>query len=140
MILVARTQRLFLPDMVKRREGGILNLASTAFAPGPLMAVYYASKAFVLSFSQALSNELKDSGVTVTALCPGATKTGFSVRAGTDKSNVAKTEIDVETFALAGDCGLMSGKEVVIPGFRNGMLKVGSNWSQRAPQRVPRDG
>src|SRR5205823_8206610 len=71
--------RLALPAMVERRRGAILNVASTAaFQPGPLMAVYYATKAYVLSFSEAIAEELRDSGVTVTALCPGPTATGFA--------------------------------------------------------------
>src|SRR5215471_9240341 len=70
--------RLFLPDMVKRSSGRILNLASTAaFQPGPTMSVYYATKAYVLSFTEAISNELAGTGVTATALCPGATESGF---------------------------------------------------------------
>src|SRR5262252_4477634 len=82
---------LFLPAMVERRRGRILNVASTAaFQPGPLMAVYYASKAYVLSFSEALANELSGSGVTVTALCPGPTITNFRERAGTGKVRLSK--------------------------------------------------
>jgi len=70
--------RLFLGPMIERRSGKILNVASTAgFQPGPLMSVYYATKAYVISFSEALANELDGSGVTVTCLCPGATDTGF---------------------------------------------------------------
>ena len=75
--------KLYLPDMVARRSGKILNVSSTAsFLPGPMQAVYYASKAFVTSFSQALSEELKDKGVTVTALCPGLVNTGFIESSG----------------------------------------------------------
>ena len=78
--------KLFLKGMTERRYGRILNLASTAaFEPGPLMAVYYASKAYVLSFSEALANELRGSGVTVTALAPGPTRTGFQKRAGLER-------------------------------------------------------
>jgi uncharacterized protein len=74
--------RRFLPGMVARRHGGILNIASTAaFAPGPLMAVYYASKAYILSFSRAISAEVRKHGVTVTTFCPGITATGFQTRA-----------------------------------------------------------
>jgi short-subunit dehydrogenase len=73
--------KVFLPDMVKRRQGGVLNVASlVAFFPGPLMAVYYATKAYVLSFTETLENELRGTGVTVTALCPGPTATGFSLK------------------------------------------------------------
>src|SRR5450759_4294399 len=75
---LAHLTRLFLPDMIKRGDGKILNLASTAsFQPGPAMSVYFATKAFVLSFSEAVNNEVRDKGVTVTALCPGSTESGF---------------------------------------------------------------
>src|SRR6202044_3100474 len=83
--------RLFLPAMLARRSGKILNVASTAaFQPGPLMAVYYATKAYVLSFSQALANEVRGSGVTVCCFCPGATNTGFAKRAGLEGSRLFK--------------------------------------------------
>src|SRR4051812_46462035 len=81
--------KLFARDMVKRRRGRILNVASTAaFAPGPLMAVYYATKAYVLSLSEALANELQGTGVTVTALCPGPVETGFQQRAQMEASRL----------------------------------------------------
>src|SRR6202790_2259799 len=80
---VTHLTRLFLPAMLARRHGKIMNVASTAaFQPGPLMAVYYATKAYVLSFSEALANETGGSGVTVTAVCPGPTATAFQKRAG----------------------------------------------------------
>ena len=80
---------LFLQGMLARQQGKILNVASTAsFQPGPLMAVYYASKAYVLSFSEALANELQGTGVTVTALCPGPTHSGFQARAKMEDSNM----------------------------------------------------
>ncbi|WP_261392399.1 SDR family NAD(P)-dependent oxidoreductase [Priestia flexa] len=81
--------KLFLPEMVERNEGRILNIASVAsFLPGPLMAVYYATKAYVLSFTEALENELKDTNITISALCPGPTKTGFSDRANLSSSKL----------------------------------------------------
>src|SRR5947208_1335232 len=89
--ITALTQltRLFLPAMVARRNGRIMNVASTAgFQPGPLMAVYYASKAYVISFTEAIASELKESGVSVTCFCPGATETGFASRAGNDKTRL----------------------------------------------------
>ena len=83
--------KLFLGPMLERRSGRIMNVASTAgFQPGPLMAVYYATKAYVISFSEALANELADKGVTVTCLCPGATETGFAGRAGNDATRLFK--------------------------------------------------
>ena len=75
--------KLFLPDMIKRGQGGVMNVASlVGFFPGPMMSVYYATKAYVLSFTEALANEVSGTGVTVTALCPGLTSTGFVDRSG----------------------------------------------------------
>ncbi|NWJ44416.1 MAG: SDR family oxidoreductase [Chloroflexi bacterium] len=114
--------RLFLPGMVARRFGKILNIASTAaFQPGPLMAVYYATKAFVLSFSEALYNELSGTGVTVTVLCPGPSQTGFQKRAAMEKSKLVsgKKIMDATTVARIGYDALNKGKMTVIPGFRN---------------------
>lgn len=83
--------RLFLPAMIARRHGKIMNVASTAaFQPGPLMAVYYATKAYVLSFSEALANEVAGTGVVVSCFCPGATDTGFQKRAGMENSRLFK--------------------------------------------------
>jgi uncharacterized protein len=116
--------KLFLKGMTERRYGRILNLASTAaFEPGPLMAVYYASKAYVLSFSEALANELRGSGVTVTALAPGPTRTGFQKRGQLEDSRLVQGEIaDATSVALAGYRGLMAGKTIVIPGFSNKLI------------------
>ncbi|MBI4004138.1 MAG: SDR family NAD(P)-dependent oxidoreductase, partial [Candidatus Omnitrophica bacterium] len=116
--------RLLLPGMIKQRAGKILNVASTAaFQPGPLMAVYYASKAYVLSFSEALANELRGTGVTVTALCPGPTRTNFQSRAGVGDSLLGRSgAADAASVARAGYRGLMAGKSVVIPGLRNRVL------------------
>lgn len=117
--------RLVLPDMVARKRGRILNVASTAsFAPGPLMAVYYATKAYVLSFSEALQNELKSSGVTVTALCPGPTRTGFAEAAGISGSNLfsGPNVMDAGPVAQAGYEAMMRGRAVVVPGFMNKVL------------------
>lgn len=117
--------RLFLPPMLERRAGKVLNVASTAgFQPGPLMAVYYATKAYVISFSEALADELRGSGVTVTCLCPGATDTGFQSRAGTENTVLFKKlrPMDAETVAGDGYRALMAGKTLVISGFRNWLL------------------
>jgi len=110
--------------MVSRRHGRILNVASTAaFQPGPLMAVYYATKAYVLSFSEALANELADTGVTVTALCPGPTRTGFQAEAGLADSRMAKGPMmSSARVAGAGYRGMLRGKRVVIPGLANKLL------------------
>jgi short-subunit dehydrogenase len=129
--------RLLLPDMVRRNRGKILNVASTAaFQPGPLMAVYYATKAYVLSFSQALSEELKDTDVTVTTLCPGPTATGFGRRAGTDDRIIlgGLLSTDVQYVARAGYEGLMKGKPVVIPGKLNWL---GTELVRLLPRSLP---
>src|SRR6266513_456402 len=85
--------KLFMPAMIKARAGRVLNVASTAaFQPGPLMAVYYATKAYVLSFSEALADELRNTGVKVTALCPGPTATGFADAAGMAESHLVRGE------------------------------------------------
>jgi short-subunit dehydrogenase len=113
--------KLFLPQMVQRRCGKILNVASTAaFQPGPMMAVYYASKAYVLSFSQALGEELHGSGVSVSCLCPGPTTSGFQARAAMQKSKLMSgTMMGARAVALAGYRGLMRKQPVIIPGARN---------------------
>ena len=91
VLALTHLSRLFLPAMVEAGRGKILNLASTAaFQPGPLMAVYYASKAYVLSLSEALAEELRGTGVTVTVLCPGATRTEFQSRARTEGSGFTR--------------------------------------------------
>jgi short-subunit dehydrogenase len=114
--------KLLLPGMLERRRGRILNVASTAaFQPGPLMAVYYATKAYVLSFTEALANETAGTGVTVTALCPGPTITEFQKAAGLEETRLFKSPMvmDAPTVARAGYEGMLRGKRVVIPGFFN---------------------
>jgi short-subunit dehydrogenase len=126
--------KLFLGPMLERHSGKILNVASTAgFQPGPLMAVYYATKAYVISFSEALANELRDSGVSVTCLCPGPTDTGFQGRAGTEKTNLLKKfrPMEARTVARDGYRGLMAGKTLVISGFRNWVLAESLRISPR---------
>jgi hypothetical protein len=117
--------KLFLPAMVKRKSGKILNVASTAaFAPGPLMAIYYATKAFVLSFSEALASEIKSDGITVTALCPGPTKTGFQEQASVGGTRLIKYQSlhDPKYVSEKGYKAMMKGKAVVVPGFQNKLL------------------
>src|SRR5271155_3581893 len=126
--------KLFLGPMLERSSGKILNVASTAgFQPGPLMAVYYATKAYVISFSEALANELKDSGVTVTCLCPGATATSLQERAGMENTRLVKTlrPMDAKTVARDGYRGLMADKTLVISGFRNWLLAESVRFSPR---------
>ena len=128
--------RLFLPAMIQQKSGRILNVASTAaFQPGPWMAVYYATKAYVLSFSEALAYELKDSGVTVTTLCPGPTRTGFQARAGSEDMQLMKSKVlaamDAAPVAKAGYDAMMNGKNLIIPGFVNHMLAIGARVGPR---------
>jgi len=131
--LVELTKR-FLPGMVERRRGRILNVASTAaFQPGPLMSVYYASKAFVLHFTEALACELAGTGVTVTALCPGPTATGFQAAARMGRVRLLRGPLvmDAATVARIGYDGLMKGKRVVVPGLLNALLVQGVRFTPR---------
>jgi len=124
--------KLFLAQG-QNRPRRILNVASTAgFQPGPHMAVYYATKAYVISFSEALANEVKDKHVTVTCLCPGVTDTDFQKRANTESTLFRKIRaMDAATVALAGYRALMSGKTLVVPGFRNWLLAESIRFSPR---------
>lgn len=110
-----------VPTMVRRGSGKILNIASTAaFQPGPLMAVYYASKAYVMHFSLALSEELKGTGVTTTCLCPGPTKTGFESNANLRNSRLFRLgSMDAATVAGIGYKAMKSGRPLVVAGLRN---------------------
>lgn len=131
---VTHLTRLFLPPMLARRRGKLMNVASTAaFQPGPLMAVYYATKAYVLSFSEALANEVAGSGVTVTCFCPGATDTGFAKRAGTENSRLFKKigAMNAQTVALDGYRGLMAGRTVVISGMQNWLVAESVRFAPR---------
>jgi len=126
--------KLFLPSMLGKPFGRILNVASTAgFQPGPLMAVYYASKSYVILFSEALANELKGSGVTVTCLCPGPTDTGFATRAGNARSRLFQQfrPMSAKTVARIGYRSLMKGKTLVIAGFMNRLLAESVRFSPR---------
>lgn len=128
--------RALLPDMIARKRGRILNVASTAaFQPGPLMAVYYATKAYVLHWSLALRNELAGTGVTATCLCPGPTRTGFQQAAGMIESPLFKTfhTMDADTVARVGYRGMLRGKAVVVPGFLN---KLGAFGTRLIPRTL----
>jgi short-subunit dehydrogenase len=130
--------KLFVKDMAARKSGKIMNVASTAaFQPGPLMAVYYATKAFVLSFSEALSNELKGTGVTVCALCPGPTESGFQDAAAMQDSKLVKGK-KLPTSAEVAEYGyraMMKGKVVAIHGFMNAALAQSLRLTPRAVVR-----
>ena len=123
VVLTALT-RPFLGDMTARGRGRIMNVASTAaFQPGPFMSVYYATKAYVLSFSEALSYEVRGSGVSVTALCPGVTATEFQDRAAMAGLLLTRMGMmDAESVARIGFRGMMAGRAVVIAGARNRAL------------------
>jgi short-subunit dehydrogenase len=125
MTSLTELTHLFLPDMLKQKKGKILNVASTAaFQAGPSMAVYCATKSYVLSFSEALAIELKKSGVTVTALCPGVTPTSFQKRAKMQHLKIMKNTwaaMDAKTVAEIGFNSLLQGKPEVITGFLNNM-------------------
>ena len=109
-----------LPGMIGRKSGAILNVASTAaFQPGPGMAVYFATKAFVLSFSEALHEEVKGQGVVVSALCPGPTATEFGQVAGFSKPLPSMVFADSSSVVAAGLKGLKTGRAIVIPGLMN---------------------
>lgn len=121
LVSLTHLTKLFLPSMLKHRYGKILNVGSTgSFVPGPLNAVYCATKAYVLSFSEGIAEELRDTGVTVTVLCPGATRTEFHKRAGMEDINLLKFGVmDARTVAKIGYRALMKGKRIVIPGIYN---------------------
>jgi len=128
--------RLFLPAMIQRRSGRILNVASLAsFQPGPLMAVYYATKAFVLSFSEALTEELRGSGVTVTALCPGPTKSNFGERADTLGSRLMSGNVlqvaETRPVAEAGYRAMLAGRAICVPGLMNKLMAQGPRFGPR---------
>ena len=129
MMSVTSLTKLFVKKMVEKGEGRILNMASTvAFQAGPLMAVYYASKAYVLLFSEALYNELCGSGVTVSVLCPGPTRTGFQKRSNLVASRLPGSKLfkwasmDARKVAMIGYSGLMKNQTIIIPGFMNKLL------------------
>ncbi len=125
--------KLYLRPMVQRRRGRILNVASTAaFQPGPLMAVYYATKAYVLSFSSALSNELQGTGVSATCLCPGPTTTEFHKRAAMDASTIMKAPfMDAKSVAEIGYRAMLKGKPVVIAGTMNWLVAQSTRFAPR---------
>jgi short-subunit dehydrogenase len=122
----------FLQKMKQRNNGRILNVASTAaFQPGPLMAVYFATKAYVLSLSEALMEELSGTSITVTALCPGATKTNFGAVANVENSKMFSQAMSAEVVAKQGYAALMNGKRVFVPGGANKAGVLGAKFMPR---------
>jgi uncharacterized protein len=128
--------RLVLPDMLARGRGGILNVASTgAFQAGPGFAVYFASKAYVLSFTEALHQECRRTGVRISALCPGPTRTEFGSVAGVTSERFDRLSADPGTMVSAGLAGPSANKAVVIPGISN---KIGAQSNRFIPRFIMR--
>jgi short-subunit dehydrogenase len=119
VVALTALTRFFLPGFVKRNEGKILNVSSTAsFMPGPLQAVYYATKAYVTFFSNAIAEELHDTNITVTALMPGATETEFGRVSGMDKTSMFQKTVSARSVAEDGYNGMMTGKLDVVSGLK----------------------
>lgn len=133
IVTLTQLTRLYLPGMLDRKDGKILNLASTAgFLPGPNMAVYYASKAYVISFSEALAEEVRGTGVTVTVLCPGATATGFQERAAVETTPLFRFPMaKADAVAKAGINGMLRGRPVVVPGITNKLVAISPKITPR---------
>jgi uncharacterized protein len=133
VVTLTELTRAYLPAMRARGAGRVLNVASTSgFLPGPFMAVYYASKAYVVSFSQAIAEELRGTGVSVTCLCPGATATGFAERAHANGTRLFKLPIaNAAEVARAGYRGMLRGQDLVIPSLFNKLVAVGARLTPR---------
>lgn len=135
VVALTALTRALLPGMLERKRGRILNVASTAaFQPGPFMTVYYASKAYVLSFSEALAEETAGTGVTVTCLCPGPTHTGFQSRAHIEKSRLFNLARPMQSsdVAQAGYDGMLAGRRLVIAGAMNKIVAQSIRITPRA--------
>lgn len=134
VLTLAQLTRAYLPGMIERRDGRILNVASTAgFLAGPFMAVYYASKAFVISFSEALFEELRGTGVNVTCFCPGATATGFAARADMSDTLLFKMRVaQAAPVARAGYRAMLRGQRLAIPGMMNVLLALAPRFAPRS--------
>lgn len=134
MIALTELSHRLLPLMLTKQRGYVMNVSSTAaFQPGPLMAVYYASKAYVLHLSEAIGEELRSQGIVVSAFCPGPTATGFEASAQMEGSKLfaAHRVMSAEHAAKIGYRGMWDGKAVVIPGFTNRFFA----WATRLPPR-----
>ncbi|MCI7441833.1 MAG: SDR family oxidoreductase [Clostridium sp.] len=137
IISLTNLTKHFLKEMVERKSGGILNVASTAaFVGGPKMAMYYSTKAYVLSLTEAIHDEVKDYGVKVSCLCPGPVRTSFQSKAGIKKSESAKKYLmSAEDVAKEGFKKFEKNKAIIIPGFKNKVLVIGNKLIPRALSR-----
>ncbi len=133
MVTLTELTKHVVRDMIKNKKGKILNVASVAaFFPGPFMAIYYATKTYVLSFSVAIANELKGTGVTLSVLCPGPTKSNFQKTAELKMSEARLDMMDAKTVAEAGYKGLMKNRLIIIPGTKNKLQTLASNFFPRS--------
>lgn len=137
IISLTNLTKHFLKEMVERKSGGILNVASTAaFVGGPKMAMYYSTKAYVLSLTEAIHDEVKDYGVKVSCLCPGPVRTSFQSKAGIKKSESAKKYLmSAKDVAKEGYKKFEKNKAIIIPGFKNKLLVIGNKLIPRALSR-----
>ena len=135
--VLTKLTKYFLPKIIECKNGGILNVASTAaFCSGPRMAAYYASKAYVLNLTEAIYEECKDSGIRISCLCPGPVKTTFQDKAGIKKSESAKKYLmDAEEVAKVSYKDFKKGKLIIIPGMKNKLLVIGNKL---LPRRISR--
>ena len=135
---VLRLTRAVLPGMIARRKGRILNVGSTAgFQPGPYMATYYATKAFVNSFSEALAYEVRGTGVSVTVSCPGPTTTEFGALSGIDRSPLFRLrKATAASVAREAYRAMQRGRPMIVHGLQNRMLALSSRFSPRALVRL----
>ena len=137
IIALTNLTKYFLKKMIERKNGGILNVASTAaFIGGPKMSMYYSSKAYVLSLTEAIHDEVKNLGIRVSCLCPGPVKTSFQEKSGIKKSVKAKKYLmDANRVAEEAYLGFIKGKAIIIPGYKNKVLILGSKLISRALSR-----
>jgi short-subunit dehydrogenase len=137
IIALTMLTKYFVREMIERKEGGILNIASAAaFIGGPKMSMYYSSKAYVLSLTEALHDEVKNLGVKVSCLCPGPVKTSFQGKAGIRKSKKSKKYLmDASRVAKEAYTGFISGKAIIIPGYKNKLLILGNRLIPRTLSR-----
>ena len=134
---LTKLTKYFLPKMIEKKSGGILNVASTAaFASGPRMATYYASKAYVLNLTEAIHEEVKEYGINISCLCPGPVRTSFQSKAGIKKSEKAKKYLmNADIVAKVGYDKFKKGEVIIIPGFKN---KVLVNANKLLPRAISR--